>query len=125
MRPSPTFVSPWYSDRIPVATPGGSSPSFSNDADRIRFSPVGQVDRGVDLLLAHADEVVDVMEPVVLHVQGVPAEERPVGEQDALRTRGRDVHERADRVRAVADVDRLRLGHLGRVGEVDVAVARR
>ena len=26
---------------MPVATPGGSSPSLPNDAERIRFSPAG------------------------------------------------------------------------------------
>ena len=38
-----------------------------------------------DLLLLHADEVVDVVEPVVLDVERVTAEERAVGEQYALR----------------------------------------
>jgi hypothetical protein len=31
-----------------------------------------------------ADEVVDIMEPVVLDVERVPAEPCPVGERDAL-----------------------------------------
>ena len=40
--PSPTFLSPWKRDRIPVATPGASSPSLSNEAARMRSSPVGR-----------------------------------------------------------------------------------
>ena len=47
-----------------------------------------------DLLLDHPDEVVDVVEPVVLDVEGVAAERRSVGEQDALGARRRDVDER-------------------------------
>ena len=78
-----------------------------------------------DLLLEHADEVVDVVQPVVLDVEGVAAEARAVREEHALRARRRDVDQRADREGAVADVDRLRLGDLGVVREVDVAVARR
>ena len=42
IRPSPTFLSPWYRDKIPVDTWGGSSPSLSKEADRIRFCPVGR-----------------------------------------------------------------------------------
>jgi len=41
MRPAPTLTSPWNSESVPTATPGGSSPSFSKAADRIRSSPVG------------------------------------------------------------------------------------
>ena len=67
-----------------MAMPGGSSPSLSNEADRIRFSPVGSP-APVDLLLGQADEVVDVVQPAVLHVQGVPAEPGAVREQHALR----------------------------------------
>ena len=106
-------------------TCGGSSPSLSKEADRIRFSPGGQVLGRVDLLLHHADEVVDVVQPVVLDVQGMPAEPRTVREQHALRAGGGYVHQRADGVGAVADVHRLRLGHLGGAGEVDIAVAGR
>jgi hypothetical protein len=40
MRLSPTFTSPWNSDSVPTATPGGSS-SFSKTADGISCSPVG------------------------------------------------------------------------------------
>ncbi len=78
-----------------------------------------------DELLEHAHEAVDVVQPVVLHVERVPAERRAVREEHALGARRGDVDQRADRVRAVADVDRLRLRHLGGVREVDVAVARR
>ena len=79
----------------------------------------------VDLLLEHADEAVDVVQPVVLDVQGVPAEARAVGEQHALRAGGRDVDQRADREGAVAHVDGLLLRDVGGVGEVHVPVARR
>ena len=77
MRPSPTFWSPWYSERMPVATAGGSSPSLSNDADRIRFSPVGTSSVADDLLLEHADEVVHVVQSVVLDVEGVAPNREP------------------------------------------------
>ena len=40
--PSPTLRSPWKSDSVPWAVPGGSSPAFSKLADRIRSSPVGR-----------------------------------------------------------------------------------
>ena len=35
------FAVPVVQDSTPVATPGGSSPSLSKEADRIRFSPAG------------------------------------------------------------------------------------
>jgi hypothetical protein len=54
--------------------------------------PGRDVLRSVDLLLRHADEVVDVMQPVVLDIQGVPAEPRTVREQHALRAGSGDVH---------------------------------
>jgi hypothetical protein len=57
--------------------------------------PGGNVFACVDLLLREADEVVDVMQPVVLHVQGVPAEPRPVREQHAFRAGSGDVDQRA------------------------------
>src|SRR4051795_6161069 len=80
---------------------------------------------GDDLLLDPADEAVDVVQAVVLDVEGVPSEARAVREQHALRPRLRDVHHRGDREGAVAEVHRLRLGHIGDAGVVDVAVARR
>ena len=89
IRSSPTFWSPWNSDRIPVETPGGSSPSFSNDADRIRFSPTGRSSLAIDLLLEHPDEVVDVVQPVVLDVQRMTAEARALGEQHSARAGSR------------------------------------
>ena len=66
----------------------------------------------VDLLLCHADEVVDVVQSVVLDVERVAPEPRAVREKHALRAGGGDVHDRSDHVGAVADVDRLRLGHI-------------
>jgi hypothetical protein len=60
------------------------------------------------------------MQAVVLDVEGVPAESRAVREQDALGARRRDVDQRPDPVGAVADVDRLGLGDLRKVGVVDV-----
>ena len=50
-------------------------------------SPVGQVLGGDDLLLDDADEVVDVVQPVVLDVERVAAEAAAVGEQHALGAR--------------------------------------
>src|SRR3954447_4684525 len=80
---------------------------------------------GDDLLLEAPDEAVDVVQPVVLDVQGVAAEARAVREQDAVGARHVDVDDSADRVGAVAEVDRLGLGYVGDAGVVDVAVARR
>ena len=75
-----------------------------------------------DLLLEHADETVHVVQPVLLDVQGVPAEAGSVREQHALRARRRDVDQRPDGEGTVAHVDRLLLRHVGGAGEVDVAV---
>ena len=125
MRASPTLVSPCHSDSIPVATPGGSSPSLSNDADRIRFSPVGTSTVATTFCSIMPTKLYDVVEPVVLDVEGVAAERRAVGEQHALGAGRGDVDERTDGEGAVADVDRLGLGDLGGVGEVDVAVPGR
>ena len=47
----------------------------------------GQVLGGVDPLLDDAGEVVDVVQPVVLDVERVPAEPAAVREEDALRAR--------------------------------------
>ncbi len=80
---------------------------------------------GDDLLLDAADEVVDVVQQAVLDVQRVAAEPGAVREQHPLRPLVRDVAQGADRVGPVADVDRLRLGHLGGTRVVGVAVARR
>src|SRR4051794_33369652 len=80
---------------------------------------------GDDLLLEAADEAVDVVQPVVLDVEGVAAEPRAVREQNAVGARHVDVDDRADGEGAVAEVDRLGLGHVGDAGVVDVAVARR
>jgi hypothetical protein len=65
------------------------------------------------------------MEPVVLDVERVPAEPRPVGEQDALGAGCGDVDQRADRIGAVADVDSLRFEDVCLTREVGVPVARR
>ena len=108
---------------MPVAHVG-SLPFFSNDADRIRFSPVGTSSDADDHLLLGADEAVDVVQPVVLDVQRVAAEAGAVREEHALGAGRRDVDERADHERAVLDVDGLPLGHRRRVREVDVLVAR-
>ena len=78
----------------------------------------------VDLLLEHADEVVDVVQPVVLDIQRVAAEVRAVREQHPARARRRDVDPHSDDVVAIADIDRLCLRDLGDAGEVAVAVAR-
>src|SRR3954470_19976176 len=101
MRPSPTFTSPWKSDSMPVEMPGGSSPSLSNAAERMTRAPVGTGSAPhifwsaprPDLLPRAADEVVDVVQPVVLDVERVPAEVRAVGEEHALRTPVRQVHD--------------------------------
>src|SRR5206468_3924263 len=98
---------------------------FAEGGQEDQVLPGRDVFGRVDLLLHHADEVVDVVQPVVLDVQGMPAEARPVREQHTLCAGGGNVHQRPDRVGAVADVHRLRLGHLGGAGEVDVAVAGR
>src|SRR5207248_578278 len=74
---------------------------------------------GDDLLFEAADEAVDVVQPVVLDIQGVAAEARAVSEQHAFGARYGDVDERADRVRAVADVGCLGLGHVGEAWVVD------
>src|SRR5512133_257100 len=79
---------------------------------------------GLDDLLELPDEVVDVLEPAILHVQGVAAEPRALGEDDAASFRRLDLHLGGDRVGAVADVGGNRLGHLRPAGVVDVAGAR-
>ncbi len=79
---------------------------------------------GLDDLLQLTDEVVDVCEPAILHVKGVAAEPRALGEDDAAGFGCLDVHLGGDRVGAVADVGSNRLGHLRPAGEVDVASAR-
>src|SRR3954452_18515668 len=83
----------------------------------------GQLGVRDDLLLEAAYEAVDVVQPVVLDVERVAAEAGAVREQHALSAGLRDVDQRTDCVRAIADVDRLRLRHLGEIGVVDVAVA--
>src|SRR6266550_443752 len=59
----------------------------------------------VELLLCHADEVVDVVQPVVLHVERVTPERRAVREEHALRALGGDVDGRSDHKGSVANVD--------------------
>ena len=108
-----------------MATGGGSSPSFSNEADRIRSLAGRQVLGRDDHLLEHADEAVDVVEPVVLDVEAVAAEPRALREQHALGAGLGDVDQRADHERAAADDDCLGLGNLGVVREVDVPASRR
>src|SRR4051795_10787753 len=85
----------------------------------------GQLLVGGDVLLDPADEAVDVVQPVVLDVEGVSAEARAMREQHALCPGLRDVYYRRDREGAVAEVHRLRLGYFRHAGEVDVAVTRR
>src|SRR5262249_61746374 len=75
-------------------------------------------------LLGDSDEAVDVVQSVVLHVEGMPAEARAMREQDALGTGRGNVDLGADGEGAVADIDRLSLRDVGDVGVVDVAVAR-
>ena len=70
-----------------------------------------------------ADEVVDVVQPVVLDVEGVAAETGPEGEQHPLGSRGRDVDQGADDVGAAPHVDGLPLGDRSGPGPVHVAVA--
>src|SRR5262249_51267975 len=79
---------------------------------------------GLDHLLLEADEVVDVLQLAVLDVERMPAEAGALREQYAARFFGVDRHLDGDRVRAVADVRRRRLGDLGASRVVDVAVAR-
>ena len=62
---------------MPVATRGGSSPSLSNDADRIKSVAGRHVLGGDDHLLEHADEAVDVVQPVVLDVEAWPPNREP------------------------------------------------
>ena len=109
---------------MPVATPRRILAVLVEGGRQDQVLAGGQVLGRDDLLLEHADEAVDVVQPVVLDVQRVPAEPGAVGEQHALRAGRGDVHQRADGVGAVADVHRLGLGDLGDVGVVDVAVAR-
>ena len=89
----------------------------------MRFVPGRKVFGGDDVLLRHPHEVVDVVQPVVLDVEGVAAERGAVREQDAFGAGRGEVDERADRVGAVPDIDGLRLGDLSSLGEVDVPVA--
>ena len=110
---------------MPVATGGGSSPSFSKEADRIRFVPVGQILGGDDHLLEHADEAVHVVQPVVLQVQAVAAESGALGEEHTLCAGLGKVDQGADREGPAADDDGLGLGNFGVVREVDVAAAGR
>ena len=55
----------------------------------------GQVFGGDDLLLEAADEAVDVVQPVVLDVERVPAEPGAVGEEHALTRPGAGMSTRA------------------------------
>ena len=63
-------------------------------------------------LLFEAHEVVGVLELAVLDVEGVTAEPRAVCGQDTLGLLGLDVDLDGDRVGAVTDVGRDRLGNL-------------
>jgi hypothetical protein len=65
---------------------------LSNEAEKIRLLPSGNVITGVDFLLDYACVAVDIMQAVVLYVEGVPAEAGAVGEQHHLSAQSRDVH---------------------------------
>ena len=72
---------------MPWAVPGGSSLVLGEAGGQDQVLAGGQVLGGVDPLLDDAGEVVDVVQPVVLDVERVPAEAAAVGEQHALRRR--------------------------------------
>src|SRR3954451_13835753 len=78
--------------------------------------PGRQLVVGDDLLLDPADEAVDVVQAVVLDVEGVSAEARAVREEHARGPGFRDVDHCGDRERTVAEVHRLRLGHFVNAG---------
>ena len=69
----------------------------------MRFSPVGTSSVSDDDLLEHADEAVHVVQPVVLHVEGVASEPGALCEQHALRAGRWDVDNRSDNEGAAAD----------------------
>ena len=100
-------------------------PSFSNEAERISCSPVGMSSVPTISCSSAADEAVHVVEPVVLHVEGVAAEARAHGEEHALGTGRGDVDDGADHERPVAGVDRLPLGDRRGARVVHVAAPRR
>ena len=76
---------------------------------------------GYEVLLGRdAEEVVDVVQPLVLQEQRVAAEARAVGEDHALGVRARQLDLGEDLVRAPADVHGRRLRDLGGAGVVDV-----
>jgi hypothetical protein len=77
---------------------------------------VGRSSVGVDLLLDDADEVVGVVQPVVLDVQGVAAEAGAEGKQHPLGAGCWEVELGRDHGGAVAVVDRLGLGDAGGAG---------
>jgi hypothetical protein len=84
--------------RVPVVEgqyPGGDAGRvlavFVEGCRQEQVLPGGDVLVTVDLLRQHAGEVVDVVQPVVLEVQGMAAEPGAVGEQDALGSGGGDV----------------------------------
>src|SRR4051794_12250049 len=81
-----------------------------------------EVTVGDDPLFDAADEVVDVVQAVVLDVQGVAAEARAVREQRTLRAGGGGVDDRRHRGGAGAGVWPPGLGHVGDPGVVDVPV---
>ena len=58
------------------------------------------------------------MEEVVFDVETVPTEQRPMGEQDALRAGSWDIYQRADRKGAVADIDGLGFRNFGAIRKV-------
>src|SRR5215203_1484007 len=98
-----------------------SSPVFRNSAVRTRL-PVGTSTSELTGLLLLSEPAVGVMQPPVSQVERVAAGPRALREQDALGLGRLEVHRRGDRERTSANVDRDRLGHLGRSRVVDVAV---
>ena len=96
---------------------------MSNDADRMQLLAGRHVLGADDHLLEHPDEVVDVVQTVVLHVERVAAEQRPVREQHPSAP-GAGMSTTApianERLRTFTACD---FGHLRVLGEVDVRFA--
>ena len=75
-----------------------------------------------DLLLQAADEVVHVMQPIFLDVEGMATEAGALGEQDALGPGRGDVDQGADAEGTTSELDGQPLGDRCRARAVDVAV---
>ncbi len=90
------------------------------EAELERVPPRCDLDRRHQPVLFETDEVVHVVKPPVEHVEGVPAEDRPLREQDALGATIGDLDVGGDPVGSVAHVDGGFLGHRSRERVVDV-----